>query len=401
MKPVTAILVGLNLVLFTLGVGLYVHKGKVATPPPAIVQKQPENQVTPVPPDQTKPPINFTITNARPSYMNYSATVAKLKEWNTQAPELTEVGTYGKTSRGQDIYYLRIFNKRNTVEKPKVLLTACIHGNEPLASSTVMWWAGTLLESYSSEDSIRKLLDERDIYVVPVVSPDSYPSSRHVDGVDPNRDFPGPSRPSHKSKAPVAAIQDFFLRIKPNAVISGHTWGRVYLTPYGDKMAYSENRDDYDRIVGQMKTLSGYRMIRACDMYGPGGGLNNPPIRAGAGIDEYDGEGTQCSCMCRHMGEEGKYGTPIYGSEVDWYYRNKALAIVMEFGTHQRIPTDADTKTEFDMTYKAALVWIREAPIVQIKAPVSWDGLPSVQSQWNPQSMPKAAVKESSSRREE
>lgn len=371
MRPATAILVGLNLMLFTVGIGLYIHKGNVVKTPPPIVQQQPENPVSPIPPDVVKPPISFTIASPRPSYMNYAATVAKLKEWNNQAPELTEVGTYGKTSRGQDIYYLRIYNKRNTGEKPRVLLTACIHGNEPLASSTVMWWTGTMLESYSKDESIRKLLDERDIYIVPVVSPDSYPSSRHVNGVDPNRDFPGPSRPNHQSKPPVAAIQGFFHKISPNAVISGHTWGRVYLTPYGDKMAHSENKEDYDRIVGQMKTLSGYRMIRACDMYGPGGGLNNPPIKAG--IEEHDGEETQCSCMCRHMGLDGKYGTPIYGSEVDWYYRNKAFAIVMEFGTHQRIPSDSDTKTEFDKTYTSALHFIKEAPLVQHKAPVSWD----------------------------
>lgn len=403
MKPQTAILVGLNLLVFSLGIGLYVHKGKLPEPPPAIVQPQPDSTVTPIPPDPVKPPISFTISSPRPSYMNYAATVAKLKEWNSQAPELTEVGTYGKTSRGQDIYYLRICDKRSTAQKPKVLLTACIHGNEPLASSTVMWWAGTMLESYSKDEAVRKLLDERDIYIVPVVSPDSYPSSRHVDGVDPNRDFPGPSRPNHQSKAPVAALQGFFLKIRPNAVISGHTWGRVYLTPYGDKMANPENKDEYDRIVGQMKTLSGYRMIRACDMYGPGGGLNNPPIRGG--VSEHDGEeATQCDCMCRHMGVDGKYGSPIYGSEVDWYYRNKAFAIVMEFGTHQRIPSDADTKTEFDMTYKAALHFVKEAPLVEVRSSAytaGWDDRPSVSDQWKPKAMPKAGIKEYSSRREE
>ena len=110
-------------------------------------------------------------------------------------------------------------------------------------------------------------------------------------------------------------------------------------------MEHSENKADYDRIVGQMCKLSGYRMMRACDMYGANG-LNNPPIRA--------------------MGE-GNYGLPIHGTEVDWYYRNKAFSIVMEFGTHQRIPTVTDTKTEFDKTWNAALLFIQEGPKVTIK----------------------------------
>lgn len=157
------------------------------------------------------------------------------------------------------------------------------------------------------------------------------------------RDFPSPSRPDHVSVYPVAAIQRLAMKIKPNAVISGHTWGRVYLTPYGDKMPHQENKDDYDRIVGQMAKQSGYRMMRACDMYKTGG-LNNPPIRV--------------------MGE-GEYGLPINGTEVDWYYRNGSFSIVMEFGTHQRIPTTAETKFEFEKTWSAFLHFVKEGPLVK------------------------------------
>lgn len=373
----TLILILLNVLVFMGGMGLYVHKQKQQPPP--VVERPPvvdDGGSTPIKPQPEPQPINFKITTPNPTYMNYQQTVARLQEWNKEAPDLTEVGTYGKSRQGKDLYYLRIYNKRQGGNKPKVLLTACIHGNEPLSSSTVMWWCGNLLNDYSTKSDIRALLDSRDVYFVPVVSPDSYPNSRHVDGVDPNRDFPGPSRPSHKSTPSVAAIQDLFNKIKPNAVISGHTWGRVFLTPYGDKMAHSENKADYDRIVGHMKTLSGYRMIRACDMYGENGGLNNPPIRI--------------------MGEG--YGRPIYGSEVDWYYRGGAFAIVCEFGTHQRIPSDADTRTEFDKTYQAAIHFIKEGPLVQIRAPGVYADPPFVEKRGK---IGGAAVEEYSDRREE
>lgn len=91
-----------------------------------------------------------------------------------------------------------------------------------------------------------------------------------------------------------------------------------------------------------MSELSGYRNMRACDMYG-NNGLNNPPI------------------------EKDQYGTPIYGSEVDWYYRNGSFAIVCEFGKHQRVPTDEDTRAEFNLTFTSALHFIREAPLVQVR----------------------------------
>jgi hypothetical protein len=61
------------------------------------------------------------------------------------------------------------------------------------------------------------------------------------------------------------------------------------------------------------------------------------------------------------------YNRPIYGTEVDWYYRGGAFAIVMEFGTHQRVPSQSDIDSEFQRTFKAVLYFIKEAPLVEIK----------------------------------
>ena len=47
---------------------------------------------------------------------------------------------------------------------------------------------GKLLDS-KDDEHIKQILEGREIWIVPVVSPDSYPHSRHVEGVDPNRDF--------------------------------------------------------------------------------------------------------------------------------------------------------------------------------------------------------------------
>jgi hypothetical protein len=349
MKSKTIILLVVNAVMLAAGIGGLVYKNRAVKTEPPVVNYQPkEGSGSVLRPPSEQAPIKNNITKSQPSYMNYDQTVAQIKQWNKEAPEMTEVGVYGKTSRGKDCYYIRINNRRNSqvAERPKVLITACIHGNEPLASSTVMWYIGSLLERYGKEEAVTQLLDTRDIYFVPVLSPDSYPNSRAVDGVDPNRDFPGPSRPNHNSSAPVKAIQDLYMKIKPNAVMSGHTWGRVYLTPYGDK---TQNCPDHDKIMvvmNKMKSLSGYRCIRACDMYGPNGSLDNPPIRT--------------------MGMVEEVMMPIYGSEVDWYYRNGSFAIVCEFGTHQRIPTDEDTKVEFNKTFQAFLVFVREAPLVAV-----------------------------------
>ena len=290
-----------------------------------VIQPRTVNQYSSVPVEQI-PDLNYDISNPVPAYKDNDGTWAQLQEWNKEAPDLVEIGIYGKSTRGRDLRFIKIENEFIDSVKPVVLITACIHGNEPLSASTTMGFIGTILDKYGDDDEITNLIDERIIYFIPIVSPDSYPYSRRVDGVDPNRNFPGPRNDRH-SVQPIAELQKFFKQIKPNAVISGHTWGRVYLTPYGDHTRLCPNNDDYQRIVGEMGLISQYRMQRACQMY----------------------------------------GHPIYGTEVDWYYRNGAFSIVMEFGTHQSIPSKNDIDTELNRTFKAVLHFIEEAPLVEIK----------------------------------
>lgn len=307
--------------------GIKYHQKYLAQKEQPIAQL-PIEQLPPAPiPETPKFPESPNITNKIPAYLDYPQIVTQLQEWNSQAKNLTEIGTYGKSAKGTDIYYIRINNSFDKKDKPKVLITACIHGNEPHCTGVVMGYIGSLLGEYGKNQEITDLINNRDIYIVPVVSPDSYPYSREVNGVDPNRDFPGPSNPNKQSVPPVKAIQDFVIKIKPNAVISGHTWGRVFLTPYGDKNDYCPDHDEYKRIIGKMADLCQYGMKRACEMY----------------------------------------GTPIHGTEVDWYYRHGAFAVVMEFGTHQRKPTHEEIKGEFNRTYQGVLWFIKEAPIVQLK----------------------------------
>lgn len=256
-------------------------------------------------------------------HMSYEETVAKMKEWESKAPDLVEVGTFGKTSDGTDQYYMRICNEKNPSDK-KVLVTACIHGNEPWSASTTMAYAGNLIVSYGRDAETTDLVDSRIIYFVPVVSPDSYPNRRSSEGKDPNRSFP--AREGESEVSSVRNLQRFFLKIKPNSVLSGHTYGRLYLIPWGDKVSDNPNLSDYKRIAERMCELSGYGYKKACQMY----------------------------------------GRPIYGSEMDWFHRNGAFAMVSEFGTHQKKPSVGETEKEFERTREAFLHFVRESVKVDI-----------------------------------
>jgi hypothetical protein len=195
-----------------------------------------------------------------------------------------------------------------------------------------MGYIGTILDQYGDNEQITKIVDSTDLYFVPIVSPDSYPSRRETDGVDPNRDFPTPHNPEKVSVVPIQALREFFLSLRPKAVISGHTWGRVYLQPYGDSMKDPPNHADYQRIVNRMGEMSQYTLIKAYQIY--------------------------------HR--------PITGSELDWYYRRGSFAIVAEYGTHQRPPTSSEIISEFNRTFQAFLYFLEEGPKVQVDSLISW-----------------------------
>ena len=323
------------LVFVLLAANVFVYKNKAAkshaVPPSNApieqVKPEPKPEKPPEPPKPVDPPTP-QLSVVIPPHLTYNQTVEQLKKWNSEAPLLTELINYGESGQKKELYCLRVTNKNSIEHKPKVLITAAIHGNEPWSSGIIMAYIGTMLSKYGQDKTATDLLDTRDLYFVPVVSADSYPHTRYVDGVDPNRNFPTPQKPELNSTKGVAALISLFWKIRPEATISGHTFGREFLIPYGDTVGPNKNQADYDRIVGEMAKLAKYKMLHASQLY----------------------------------------SRPIIGSEIDYFYRAGSMAIVIEFGTHQRPPTPAEIKSEFDRTQGAITLFIKEAAALKIKA---------------------------------
>jgi hypothetical protein len=291
---------------------------------------QPQTQQQP-PQEKPKPQPHISVKT--PPFLTYPKVIEQMHQWQSEAPDFVEIGTYGKTSKGTDLCYLRL-HRKDLLDQPKVLIMSSIHGNEPLASSVNMAYIGNLLDEYGKSEEITKLIDSRDLYFIPVVSPNSAPQNddgagmqRYIEGVDPNRNFPTKNKPNLQSVPTVAAIEDFFNKEHFSAAISGHTWGRLFLKPWGDSNQTCPNDADYQEILGKMAQLSNYAIKPASAIY----------------------------------------GKPIIGTEVDWFYRHGAFSIVIEYGTHQHVPSMDDIDVEFKRTYPAVLWFIETAPEVKIK----------------------------------
>lgn len=318
-------LIAINLLLAIAAIFVYKYKlADRAQEPPAVVQ-QPVQPPIQEPEPEPEPRIP-EISNPVPSYQSYSEVIRQLNEWHKEAPDLTEVGTYGKTSKGQDLYYMRygnLFREGN----PKVLLTAAIHGNESIGTSTMMAFTGTLLSKYGKDDKVTELLNTREIFIIPVVSPDTYPHSRWVDGVDPNRDFPSLQQPNRVSVPPCKALQEFHLKHKFKAVLCGHSSGRWLLHPWSEIYEKCPHHEQYVDLLGRMAKLSGYKVKKSSDFYP---------------------------------------GHTIVGGACDWFYRHGCFAVTPEFGLHQRKSSDKEIEVELGKVYEAFLLYIKEAPEIEV-----------------------------------
>ena len=315
------ILIVTNIVLF--GANLlgyqYFRKPQVVLPPQQPFTQIFQNPVEDKPVPETPPHITFTVPQ---SDMKFQDIKAQLDKWHQEAPNITEVGVVGKTQNNTEIPYIRIGKKTG----PKVLITACIHGNEHLCAMASMGAIGKLLDGYMKNDEITKLLNERDLYYMPVMCPESFmKNSRHDMGKDPNRNWTDSSCNDIQSIPSIQAVKEFHKVHQFKAMMSCHNFGKLYIYPWGYTRKPTENDADYKRVLGEMAKVTGY----------------SP-----------------------HQFRPGESAPPDYGYEADWFYKNGALAIVNEIGSSFDAHKD-EIAREADVNLKAFIIWIREAPIVR------------------------------------
>ncbi|MGB2684171.1 MAG: M14 family zinc carboxypeptidase, partial [Olleya sp.] len=126
---------------------------------------------------------NLNIVSAR-----QDASSNNKKTWGNPQNTITNNGlTYSGqgTSRWnpQTINYIRITgNESATAEgtKPQILFTSMIHSREVSALMNNIYFMWYLIENYNTNDAIKELVDNNELYFVPVVNPDGLRWNEHL-----------------------------------------------------------------------------------------------------------------------------------------------------------------------------------------------------------------------------
>jgi murein tripeptide amidase MpaA len=90
-------------------------------------------------------------------------------------PKLAKVSSIGKSYKGKELWLITVSNRENgdPDKKPAMYVDGNIHSNEIQGSEVGLYTAWYVTEMYSSNEWIRKLLDEKTLYIIPTINPDA------------------------------------------------------------------------------------------------------------------------------------------------------------------------------------------------------------------------------------
>jgi carboxypeptidase T len=239
------------------------------------------------------------------AYHDYARLTADMRSLVQAQPGLVSMFSIGKTWQGRDIWALRFNTEQAGVKpsaKPGAVFVGNHHAREHLSVEVPLRLAQHLAKN-RNEASIRRLLDQRDIYIIPMLNPDGaeydiatgeyrwHRKNMRVNpdgelGVDLNRNYdfifggPGASGdtysetyhgPSAFSEPETQAFKAF-LEARPNVKVmnSFHSYSELILYPWGGKdeqISDARDRKAFQVLAQAMAKLTGYRAMQSSGLY--------------------------------------------------------------------------------------------------------------------------------------
>ncbi len=210
----------------------------------------------------SKGQISLLVEPTPAKYHSYDEVIAGLIALEDSGVAQTYI--IGGTHEGRDIWAVKISDNPSEDEnEPGALFLGCHHAREWISVEVPLYIAQYLTDNYDIDQDIRRLVDNCEIWIVPVVNPDGYEYSRTSDrlwrknrrdngngsfGVDLNRNYgymwgrTGSSGntsnetyrgPSAFSEPESQAVRDLVLAYDFRVLMSYHSFGQQTFMPWG------------------------------------------------------------------------------------------------------------------------------------------------------------------------
>ena len=232
-------------------------------------------------------------------YHNYGETKVELEKIAASAPDLVSLFSIGKSfQKNKDLFVLRLTRGAKGAEpstKPGIVFLGTHHAREHLSTEIPLMLAKYLVDN-RAQPEIARLLDTRDIYIIPMVNPDGveydisdgkyHMQRKNMAGVDLNRNYsygwggPGASDnprdetyrgPSAFSEPETQAVKAFIeARKNLKVLLSYHTFSELILYPWGGTNNPIDDKPAHDAFVAmgaEMGKMTGYTPQQSSALY--------------------------------------------------------------------------------------------------------------------------------------
>jgi murein tripeptide amidase MpaA len=274
---------------------------------------------------------SFTIQNGvNGQFHSYPELERDLMALADTYPELAQVIDIGDSLEMRNIYALKISDNVMMQEnEASVIFLGCHHAREWISVEVSYLLGKYLVENYATDVEVKRLVDNCEIWIVPLVNPDGLEYSIHfyrywrknlrnngdgTYGIDLNRNYgynwgwdnlgssPNSASEVYRGTGPftepeIQAVRDLFSQNNFQALVSYHSYSQVILYPWG----YTENASDKEDLLFEIGDMMSKLME-------PVNGRHYGAERAGAGFYLTNGDTTDWSF--------GVYGIPSYTIEL-------------------------------------------------------------------------------------
>ncbi|HEX9250802.1 MAG TPA: M14 family zinc carboxypeptidase, partial [Ignavibacteriaceae bacterium] len=223
--------------------------------------------------------------------------ISKIDSMRLLYPTLiTSKVSIGNSVENRPIYMVKISDNADIDEnEPEILYTALHHAREPQSMMQMIYFMYYLLENYNTNPSVKYLVDNREMYFIPVLNVDGYEYNRTTYpggggmwrknrknnggsyGIDLNRNYgpytywnapnggssTDPASDTYRGPAPfsepeTAAVRDFLTTRYFKNALNYHTYSNLLIYPYGALEHETPDSAAFREFARDMTAYNGY-----------------------------------------------------------------------------------------------------------------------------------------------
>lgn len=219
---------------------------------------------------------NVEVVKSEPEkagYHIFDSVLAELESIALSYPEIVHLFELTRSPANRKIMVIKLSNNASVSEpEPTLLFDFNIHGDEKISAEVALCFINNLIDGYDVDTETKELLDNNEIFIIPVLNPDGFVSNRRTNSnfVDLNRNHgwwwdgggPGPA-----SEPETAAVMQFAFDENFMFAISYHSGAELVNYPFDSTPNRAPDDLLFQYISQYYGDFSGYYITNGFDWY--------------------------------------------------------------------------------------------------------------------------------------